>query len=122
MKKTLSFLYYIVIAATLASCNLFIDDDLGDAPDGEEHWENVPVHSGEGYDALDAMVADLPVVQGLISKSYPDLQILDEIATGDEFGIVVSKDNPELTAALNKALAELEEDGTIDALVEKWLS
>ena len=51
MKKTLSFLYYIVIAATLASCNLFIDDDLGDAPDGEEHWENVPVHSGEGYDA-----------------------------------------------------------------------
>ncbi len=77
---------------------------------------------GEGSDALDAMVADLPVVQGLISKSYPDLQILDEIATGDEFGIVVSKDNPGLTEALNGALAELEADGTMAALVEKWLA
>lgn len=77
---------------------------------------------GEGSDALDAMVADLPVVQGLINKSYPDLQILDEIATGDEFGIVVSKDNPALTEALNGALAELQADGTMDSLVEKWLA
>jgi len=77
---------------------------------------------GDGSDGLDAMVADLPVVEGLINKSYSDLKVFEQIATGDEFGIVISKDNPELTAALNKALAELEEDGTIDALVEKWLS
>ena len=76
----------------------------------------------EGSDALDAMVADLPVVTGLINKSYSDLQVLEEIATGDEFGIVVSKDNPELTKELNRVLAELQADGTIDQLVEKWLS
>ena len=70
---------------------------------------------GEGSDALDAMVADLPVVTGLINKSYSDLKVLEEIATGDEFGIVVSKDNPELTKAINKALQELKADGTIDA-------
>lgn len=78
--------------------------------------------AAEGSDALDAMVADLPVVTGLINKSYSDLKVLEEIATGDEFGIVVSKDNPELRAKLNEVLAELKEDGTIDALVEKWLS
>ena len=78
--------------------------------------------SSEGSDALNAMVADLPVVTGLINKSYPDLAVLEEIATGDEFGIVVSKDNPALTAELNRVLAELKADGTFDALVEKWLS
>ena len=78
--------------------------------------------SSEGSDALDAMVADLPVVTGLINKSYSDLQVLEEIATGDEFGIVVSKDNPELTKEINRVLAELQADGTIDQLVEKWLS
>lgn len=78
--------------------------------------------SSEGSDALDAMVADLPVVTGLINKSYSDLAVLEEIATGDEFGIVVSKDNPALTAELNRVLGELKDDGTIDALVEKWLS
>ena len=77
---------------------------------------------GEGSDSLDAMVCDLPVANGLISKSYTDLKVLDAIAVGDNFGIVVSKDNPELTKALNKALQELKADGTIDALVEKWLA
>lgn len=78
--------------------------------------------SGEGSDSLDAMVCDLPVATSLIEKSYSDLNVLESIATGDEFGIVVSKDNPELTKALNKALAELQADGTIDELMNKWLA
>jgi polar amino acid transport system substrate-binding protein len=78
--------------------------------------------SSEGNDSLDAMVCDLPVATSLIAKSYSDLNVLESIATGDEFGIVVSKDNPELTKALNKALAELKADGTIDELMNKWLA
>lgn len=35
--------------------------------------------------------------------------------------IVVSKDNPELTKALNEALKKLKENGTIDELTAKWL-
>ncbi len=82
------------------------------------------VQSGgeEGSEALDAMVSDLPVANSLIAKSYSDLVVLEQIATGDEFGIVVSKDNPQLTAKLNEVLAELQADGTIDELIEKWLS
>lgn len=78
--------------------------------------------SGEGSDALNAMVCDLPVANSLIEKSYPDLKVFESIATGDEFGIVVSKDNPELTKAINQALLELEEDGTIEELMNKWLA
>lgn len=76
----------------------------------------------EGSDALNAMVCDLPVANSLIAKSYSDLAVLEEIATGDEFGIVVSKDNPGLKRELNRVLDDLRADGTIDELIEKWLS
>ena len=68
----------------------------------------------------DASVCDLPVAQYEIQVGYSDLAVTQEIATGEQYGVVVSKDNPELTAAINEALKELEEDGTIDQLEEKW--
>lgn len=76
--------------------------------------------SGIKSDLVDAMIADLPVVTELINKSYTDLAVLEPIPSGDQYGIAVSKDNPALTEAVNKALAELEADGTIAALVEEW--
>ena len=33
---------------------------------------------------------------------------------------MVSKDNPGLTAAINQALADMESDGTMAELKEKW--
>ncbi|MCI1666209.1 MAG: ABC transporter substrate-binding protein [Atopobiaceae bacterium] len=68
----------------------------------------------------DACVADLPVMKYLCNNSYTDLKVSIEIPTGEQYGIVVSKDNPGLTAALNTALQELKDDGTIDSLEEKW--
>ena len=43
------------------------------------------------------------------------------VVTGEEYAAVISKDNPALTAAVNKALAELKSDGTIDSLVKQYL-
>lgn len=68
----------------------------------------------------DAVVADLPVMKYLCTQSYTDLQVSIEIPTGEQYGLVVSKDNPGLTEALNKALAEIEADGTKKELEEKW--
>lgn len=68
----------------------------------------------------DAMVIDLPVASNLISTSYSDLTIAKEIPTGEQYGIVVSKDNPALTEAINKVLAGMEKDGTMTALKTKW--
>ena len=67
-----------------------------------------------------ACVSDLPVVSNLCNESYTDLTVALQIPTGEEYGIVVSKDNPQLTAAINEALKELEEDGTMDELQTKW--
>ena len=68
----------------------------------------------------DAMVIDLPVASNLISTSYSDLTIAKEIPTGEQYGIAVSKDNPALTEAINKVLADMEKDGTMTALKTKW--
>ena len=68
----------------------------------------------------DAVVADLPVMKYLCNSSYTDLAVAMEIPTGEQYGIVVSKDNPALTEALNQALADMEADGTMDELETKW--
>ena len=68
----------------------------------------------------DAMVIDLPVASNLISTSYSDLTIAKEIPTGEQYGIAVSKDNPALTEAINKVLADMEKDGTMTSLKTKW--
>ena len=67
-----------------------------------------------------AVVCDLPVEQWMVSNSFTGMEIIKEIATGEQFGIAVSKDNPQLTAAINDALAELKESGAYDKLYEKW--
>lgn len=70
--------------------------------------------------AYDACVADLPVLSYLCNTSYKDLAVRQEIATGEQYGFVVSKDNPGLTKAIDKAYKELVDDGTVARLQEKW--
>ncbi len=75
---------------------------------------------GVSTGSYDAMVIDLPVAQNMISESFSDLEVTLEIPTGEQYGIAVSKDNPNLTEALNEALAEIEADGTMDELKLTW--
>ena len=61
------------------------------------------------------MVIDLPVAQNMIAESFSDLEVVEEdIATGEQYGIAVSKDNPGLLAAINEALAAIEEGAARD--------
>ncbi len=67
-----------------------------------------------------AVVCDLPVEQWMVSNSFTGMEIIEEIPTGEQFGIAVSKDNPGLTEAINGALADIRASGEYDALYEKW--
>lgn len=67
-----------------------------------------------------AMVVDLPVTSYMLAQSFSDLQIVKEIPTGEQYGIAVSKDNPELTQAVNKALEDMKSDGTMKEIETKW--
>lgn len=69
-----------------------------------------------------AYVIDLPVAEKNLKDSFTDLKILEKIATGEEYGIAVSKKNPELTKAINKALQDMKADGTMQQISDKWLT
>lgn len=70
----------------------------------------------------DAVCTNAAVVQKMLADAYQDATIVQSIATGEEYAMIISKDNPALTKAVNDALAELTADGTIDRLVEQYLS
>ncbi len=69
---------------------------------------------------VSAVCTNLAVVNRTVADAYQDAEIVKSIATGEEYGIAVSKDNPELTAAINAALAELEAEGTIAEIAGSW--
>ena len=71
---------------------------------------------------IDAVCTNKAVVEKMLADSYPNAVIVKSIATGEEYAIAISKDNPGLTEAINAALDELGADGTIDKIVDDNLS
>lgn len=57
----------------------------------------------------------------MLSGAYTDLHTVLTSATGEEYAIAVSKDNPALLEAINDALEILTSDGTIDQLVSDYM-
>ena len=79
-----------------------------------------PALTGVSTGTYAAMVVDLPVAKYMLEQSFDDLEIVKEIPTGEQYGIAVSKDNPDLLAAVNKALADIQSDGTMKDIETKW--
>ena len=71
-------------------------------------------------DKCQAVVADLPCMAYYCKESFKDFEVAEQIPTGESYGIVVSKDNPKLTEAMNKAIKDMKADGTITKIMEKW--
>ena len=71
---------------------------------------------------IDAVCTNKAVVEKMLADSYPNAVIVKSIATGEEYAIAISKDNPGLTEAINAALDELGADGAIDKIVDDNLS
>jgi polar amino acid transport system substrate-binding protein len=72
--------------------------------------------------AIDALVADSPTVANY--SSQPQYQgkakIVGEPFTTENYGIAVRKGDTELLNAINDALAQLRDNGTIDQLKQKY--
>ncbi len=95
--------------------------------------ENYPKATAQPYgnstDAFAAMQAgqanavctNKAVVERMLKDAYQDAEVVKAIATGEEYAIVVSKDNEALLNAVNGALASLSASGEIDRLVDQHL-
>jgi polar amino acid transport system substrate-binding protein len=69
---------------------------------------------------VDAVVNDLPVSAAIVKDTTRGLKIIQEIPTGEQYGIGVSKSNPELLKAINAALAKVKADGEYTTIYKKW--
>jgi ABC-type amino acid transport substrate-binding protein len=69
---------------------------------------------------IDAIINDLPVSQDEVNSSDGALEIVQVIPTGEQYGIAFPK-NSDLVEPVNKALAEIKEDGTYEKIYKKWI-
>lgn len=69
----------------------------------------------------DAAVTGKPAAYQYV-RTRPGLRVLEEQLTTEEYGMALRRDTPELTKAVNGAIAKLKADGTYAAIVKKWFS
>ena len=69
---------------------------------------------------VDCVVIDSAPAEAFV-EANPGRAILDTEYTSEDYAIGMSKDNTALLDAVNAALAELTADGTIPAIVEKYI-
>ena len=75
---------------------------------------------------IDGVVADLPTTFYMRDAQLDNGVIVGSLPTPagaevEHFSILLAKDSP-LTVCVNAALAEMKSDGTLDAIVEEWIT
>lgn len=71
---------------------------------------------------IDAVCIDDQVAKNFVAANPDTLTMLDTAFAEESYAIAVSKDNSDLTEQLNGAIAELKEDGTLDAILDKYIA
>ena len=70
---------------------------------------------------VDGVINDFPVSADRASQSDGELEIVQNIPTGEQYGIAFPTDS-ELRQPVNEALAEIKEDGTYEEIYQKWFN
>lgn len=96
----------------------------------KENQEKLGISEIKGYDTqqqllmdltsgrADAAVSDVPGMEYAFTK-MADLAVKVRIKTGEQYGLMMTKDHPLLEKA-NAALTEMKKDGTLAAIHKKW--
>ena len=71
---------------------------------------------------IDAVCIDDQVAKNFVAANPDTLTMLDTAYSEESYAIAVSKDNPDRTEAMNGAIAERMEDGTLDAILNKYIA
>ena len=85
-----------------------------------EYSDNVLALSDLKAGRVDAVVIDEVVINYYMAKEKDAFKILDESLAPEEYGVGVKKGNEELLNKLQKALDEMNEDGTAAEISKKW--
>lgn len=100
----------------------------GDQYATSDYGKDSVVQYNKGSDAVMALTqgqVDAVIIDNEPAKSYVEankgLKILDTKYVTENYAACISKDNTGLTKAVNKALAELKADGTLQKIVDKYI-
>ena len=85
-----------------------------------EFSDNVSALNDLKNGRLDAVVIDEIVIDYYMTKEEGSFKILDESLAPEEYGVGVKKGNEDLLEKLQKALDEMNEDGTAAEISDKW--
>ncbi|MFJ7859395.1 amino acid ABC transporter substrate-binding protein [Peribacillus sp. NPDC097206] len=85
-----------------------------------EYSDNVLALSDLKAGRLDAVVIDEVVIDYYMSKEEATFKVLDESLAPEQYGVGVKKGKEDLLKDLQKALDEMNEDGTAAKISEKW--
>jgi len=103
--------------------DIYITDDLGDAAaDRVTEFQT----GNDAVAALSSGKVDAVIIDNEPAKSYvaatTGLKVLDTEYVVEDYAICFSKDNTELKDKVNAALTELIADGTVQSIVDKYIS
>ena len=111
---------YVVGVQQDTTGDIYCTDDFGDA--------RVQRYN-KGADAVLALTSgkvDCVIIDNEPAKSFVEanagLKILETEYVTEEYAICVAKENTELLDSMNAALAELKADGSLDAIIGKYIS
>jgi polar amino acid transport system substrate-binding protein len=71
---------------------------------------------------VEGVVNDKPISESIVADEARELMVVGETMSEEQYGFGVSEDNPDLTEALNWALAKVKDSGEYDDIMEKWFS
>ena len=69
---------------------------------------------------VSALINDKPVTLEYIAQQPDSIKVVGETLNKEQYGMAVKKGNTELAEKLNAGLANIQENGTFDKLLEKW--
>lgn len=101
----------------------------GDIYAKDDYGADHVVEYNKGNDAIMALVQgkiDAVIIDNEPAKSYVEanegLKILDTEYVTEDYAACIAKSNSGLTKAVNEAMAELKEDGTIQKILDKYIN
>ena len=100
----------------------------GDIYSKDDYGEEFVTSYSKGADAVialkggdvDAVIIDNEPAKAFVAENE-GLKILETEYAVEDYAIAIAKDNTELLDAVNSALKKLTEDGTIDAIISKYI-
>lgn len=107
--------------------DIYISDEVGNA-EGLNLAECKQYNKGgDAVQALlagqiDAVVIDDQVAVKFVEANPDKLTILDTEYAVEDYAAAIAKDNTELTAQFNTAIAELKANGTLEAILDKYIN